>query len=103
MSDLVLQDTELKQVRLATFHESELGKHDIMKLSLTSAISIPSFLLHVSPPIEKIIDTTALAFREACSLMYGAARLYDRKVEYTLSDAADLFDGLSNVLLSYFF
>jgi len=44
MSDLVIQDAELKQVRLATFHESELGKHDIVKLSITSAISIfPSF------------------------------------------------------------
>lgn len=47
--------------------------------------------------LEKITESTALAFREACSLMYGAARLYERKVEYTLNDAADLFDGLSNV------
>lgn len=38
---LVLQDNELKQLQLATLHESQLGKQEIIKFSITSAISTP--------------------------------------------------------------
>lgn len=41
MSDLVQKDPELKQVRLAAFNESSLGKHEVMKISLVSVISKP--------------------------------------------------------------
>jgi len=91
---LVLQDNELKQLQLAALHESQLGKQDIIKFSITSAISIAYILF-----IDKIIANSGISFREACKLMHGAAKLYDRKVQYLVSDSNDLFNGLSNVVL----
>ncbi len=38
-----------------------------------------------------------LAFRDLTGLIFGIARTYERKVEYTVAEAFDLLNGLSNV------
>lgn len=93
MSEIIQQDTELNHIRLATYHEWKISKQEILKMSLISAISKNIMIIN----IEKILKSTLIPFRDAVTLMLGFARFYDRKVDYAVSDAADVFDGLSNV------